>query len=80
MVAAQGVSRRAAALTHRLLAFSRRQTLAPKATDVNALVSGMLDLIRRTVGPRVEVGAVTLPDLWLALVDPSQLENALLSW
>ncbi len=79
MVAAQGASRRAAALTHRLLAFSRRQTLAPKATDVNALVGGMLDLIQRTVGPSIEVGPVTLPGLWPALVDPSQLENALLN-
>ena len=53
MGAAQGAARRAAALTHRLLAFSRRQTLAPKPTNVNALVSGMEDLIRRTVGPSV---------------------------
>ena len=43
---------RAAALTHRLLAFSRRQTLDPKPTDVNRLVGGMEDLFRRTVGPR----------------------------
>ena len=51
MVAAQGAARRAA-LTHRLLAFSRRQTLDPRATDVNMLVSGMEDLIRRAVDPR----------------------------
>ncbi|WP_245930887.1 PAS domain-containing hybrid sensor histidine kinase/response regulator [Methylobacterium radiodurans] len=79
MAAAQGATKRAAALTHRLLAFSRRQTLAPKGTDVNALVEGILDLIRRTVGPAVHVEAVGLPDLWPALVDPSQLENALLN-
>ncbi len=79
MVAAQGATKRAAALTHRLLAFSRRQTLAPKATDVNALVGGMLDLIRRTVGPSVAVETVCMAALWPALVDPSQLENALLN-
>jgi PAS domain S-box-containing protein len=79
MVAAQGATKRAAALTHRLLAFSRRQTLAPKATDVNALVEGMLDLIQRTVGPSVEVRTIGPAGLWPALVDPSQLENALLN-
>ncbi len=51
--AAQGAARRAAALTHRLLAFSRRQTLDPKPTDVNRLVAGMDELIRRTIGPQV---------------------------
>ncbi len=79
MVAAQGATRRAAALTHRLLAFSRRQTLDPKATDVNALIGGMTELIQRTVGPSVQIDTVCLPDLWPALVDPSQLENALLN-
>ena len=79
MVAGQGASKRAAALTHRLLAFSRRQTLTPKATDVNALTAGMLDLVQRTVGPSVEVQHVGVSGLWLALVDPSQLENALLN-
>ena len=70
---------RAAALTHRLLAFSRRQTLDPKPTDVDGLISGMVDLIRRTVGPEVEVRVVNGPDIWRALVDPNQLENALLN-
>jgi PAS domain S-box-containing protein len=79
MVAAQGATKRAAALTHRLLAFSRRQTLAPKATNVNTLVSGMLDLIQRTVGPGVQVETACMSGLWSALVDPSQLENALLN-
>ena len=78
--AAQGASKRAAALTHRLLAFSRRQTLDPKPTDVNRLVAGMEDLIRRTVGPAVTGrGRRPPPDLWPALVDPPQLENALLN-
>jgi CheY-like chemotaxis protein len=79
LAAAQGAARRAAALTHRLLAFSRRQTLAPKVTDVNALVAGMEDLIRRTVGPEVLVDSVTASGLWAVEVDPNQLENALLN-
>ena len=77
--AAQGAAKRAAALTHRLLAFSRRQTLDPKPTDVNRLVEGMLDLVRRTVGPAVTVEFVGIGGLWPTLVDPSQLENALLN-
>ncbi len=79
IAAAQGAAQRAAALTHRLLAFSRRQTLAPKATDANNLVDGMLDLIQRTVGPAIDVRHRGADDLWPALVDPSQLENALLN-
>jgi PAS domain S-box-containing protein len=77
--AAQGAARRAAALTHRLLAFSRRQTLAPKPTSVKDLVNGMTDLIERTVGPSIQVEAVNAAGLWPVLVDPSQLENALLN-
>jgi len=77
--AAQGASKRAAALTHRLLAFSRRQTLDPKPTNVNALVNGMEELIRRTVGPAIHVEVVGASGLWPALVDPPQLENALLN-
>jgi CheY-like chemotaxis protein len=79
MTAAQGAAKRAAALTHRLLAFSRRQTLDPKPTNVNRLVAGMEDLIRRTVGPSIELEVAGDADLWPALVDPSQLENALLN-
>jgi PAS domain S-box-containing protein len=77
--AAQGASRRAAALTHRLLAFSRRQTLDPKPTDVNALVHGLEELVRRTVGPSIEIEVVSAVGLWPTLVDSSQLENALLN-
>ena len=77
--AAQGATRRAAALTHRLLAFSRRQTLDPRPTDVNTLVAGMEELIQRTVGPSVIVETVLVADLSSTLVDPSQLENALLN-
>ncbi len=79
IAAAQGAAARAAALTHRLLAFSRRQTLEPRATDVNRLVSGMEELVRRTVGPAIAVTVSGPADLWATLVDPSQLENALLN-
>ncbi|WP_267347429.1 PAS domain S-box protein (plasmid) [Sphingomonas carotinifaciens] len=79
MAAAQGATKRAAALTHRLLAFSRRQTLDPRPTNVDTLVEGMIDLIQRTVGPGIAVATATAPSLWPALVDPSQLENALLN-
>ena len=79
MLAAQGAVKRAAALTHRLLAFSRRQTLDPKPTHINRLVAGMEELVRRTVGPSVELEVVGAGGLWPALVDPSQLENALLN-
>ncbi|KPC26450.1 PAS-like protein [Pseudomonas syringae pv. cilantro] len=72
-------SRRAASLTHRLLAFSRRQTLAPKATDIDHLVAGMDELIRRTVGPAIDMQVVTSHGLWSTLVDPHQLENSLLN-
>ncbi|WP_370872627.1 ATP-binding protein [Pseudomonas sp. FP2196] len=79
MVTAQGATKRAAALTHRLLAFSRRQTLDPRPTDVNSLIVGMTELIQRTVGPSIRLNTVAAPGLWPALVDASQLENALLN-
>lgn len=79
MVAAQGAAKRAAALTHRLLAFSRRQTLDPRPTDVNGLIEGMVDMIQRTVGPGIEVRMAGDSGLWPALVDPSQLENGVLN-
>jgi PAS domain S-box-containing protein len=79
ITAAQGASRRASALTHRLLAFSRRQTLDPRPTDINRLVAGMEELVRRTVGPAVMVEVVAAVGLWTTLVDPNQLESALLN-
>ena len=79
ITAAQGASRRAASLTQRLLAFSRRQTLDPRPTDVNRLIAGMEDLIRRSVGPDVEVEVVGAAGLWPTRVDQPQLENALLN-
>lgn len=78
-VAAQGAAKRAAALTHRLLAFSRRQTLDPKPTDPNRLIRGMEDLVRRTTGPGIEVEVVAGAGLWPVLIDAHQLENAVLN-
>lgn len=72
-------SRRAASLTHRLLAFSRRQTLDPKATDVDQLIAGMDELIRRTVGPAIDMQVRPTQGLWSTMVDPHQLENSLLN-
>lgn len=77
--AAQGATKRAASLTHRLLAFSRRQTLEPKPTDVDRLITGMGELIRRTIGPTVNLIMTCACDGRLANVDRSQLENAVLN-
>ena len=77
--AALGAAGRAAALTHRLLAFSRRQTLDPKPIGANALVVEMGELIQRTVGPQISLGTVLPSELWPTLCDPNQLENALLN-
>lgn len=79
LTGAQESARRAASLTQRLLAFSRRQTLDPRPLDVNKLVGGMEDLVRRSVGPDVTVEVVQAGGLWIAKVDASQLENALLN-
>ena len=76
---AQQGAHRAAALTQRLLAFSRRQTLDPKPTSLNVLVAGMEELIRSTVDPGIAIKTDLDPDLWLTLCDPHQLENALLN-
>jgi len=77
--AAQGAAKRAAALTHRLLAFARRQTLDPKPTDMNLLVRDMAELIRRTIGPSIAFEFIGAIGLWNTLADPHQLENALLN-
>jgi PAS domain S-box-containing protein len=70
---------RASALTHRLLAFSRRQPLAPKALDVNPLLASMEELLRRTLGERIQFELVIAGGLWLTKCDPNQLENAVLN-
>lgn len=70
---------RAAALTHRLLAFSRRQPLDPKPVSANRLVTGMEELLRRTIGEAVRLEIVTAGGLWQTLCDPHQLESAILN-
>ncbi len=77
--AAQGAAARAAALTHRLLAFSRRQTLAPRPIEANRLIADMQQLIQHTVGPSITLQVVPAGGLWPTLCDPNQLENALLN-
>ncbi len=79
MQVAQASVERAAALTHRLLAFARRQPLDPKPVDVNALVAGMRDLLRRTLGEAVVLDMALSDALWPALCDAHQFENAILN-
>ena len=79
IVAAQGAAGRAATLTHRLLAFARRQPLQPKVVNANTLVSGMEELIRRSVGPNLRTEMVLAAGLWNCVCDPNQLENAILN-
>ncbi len=76
---ASGAANRAAALTQRLLAFSRRQTLDPKLTDINVLVDGLADLFRRTAGPEIQLNISLADGPCVTLCDPNQLENALLN-
>ncbi|MET0374176.1 MAG: PAS domain S-box protein, partial [Rhizorhabdus sp.] len=70
---------RAAALTHRLLAFSRRQPLDPRPVRANPLISSMEDMLRRTLGERVDLELVLAGGLWLTSCDPNQLESAILN-
>jgi len=70
---------RAAALTRQLLAFSRRQPLDPKPLDVNSLVSGMSDLLHRTLGETISVETVRGAGLWRIEADPNELEAAILN-
>ncbi|MFQ5776242.1 MAG: type II toxin-antitoxin system prevent-host-death family antitoxin [Kiloniellaceae bacterium] len=70
---------RGAELTQRLLAFSRRQPLQPRALDLDALVTGMSDMLSRTLGETIEVEVSPRPGLWRAMADAGQIENALLN-
>jgi PAS domain S-box-containing protein len=79
MDAASTSALRAAALTHRLLAFARRQSLDTRPNDVNRLIAGMEDLLRRTLGERIELQSSLAVDLWTAFTDANQLESALLN-
>ncbi|TXC72756.1 PAS domain S-box protein [Sphingomonas ginsenosidivorax] len=79
MTMALSGAHRAAALTQRLLAFSRRQTLAPVSVDVDELVGSMTEIVSRTLGPSIELRVSTTPDIWRVLADAPQLESALLN-
>jgi PAS domain S-box-containing protein len=79
VTAATTSANRAAALTHRLLAFARRQPLDPRPVQANALVASLEDLFRRTVGEAVTLEVVLAGGLWPTLCDPNQLESALLN-
>ena len=76
---AEKAADRAGALTHRLLAFSRQQTLAPESIVLDRIVQGMEDMIRRAVGPSVQIETKLGDGHWLVLCDPNQLESALLN-
>lgn len=77
--AATTSANRAAALTHRLLAFSRRQPLDPRPVDANRLVSSMEDLLRRTIGEAIHFELITAGGLWRTLCDPHQLKSSILN-
>ncbi|MEW6630449.1 MAG: ATP-binding protein, partial [Pseudomonadota bacterium] len=77
--AAADAAARAANLTARLLAFSRQQPLAPQVVDANRLVTGMSDLLRRTLGQAIEIETVLAGGLWKTHADPSQVENAIIN-
>ena len=74
-----GSAQRASSLVHRLLAFSRQQTLQPCSTQVAALVCGMEELLRRTIGPAITLASHFPRQLWPTFIDPPQLESALLN-
>jgi PAS domain S-box-containing protein len=77
--AATTSANRAAALTHRLLAFARRQPLSPRPVNANLLVISLEDLLRRTIGETIDLKIETAKNLWNTLCDPNQLESAMLN-
>ena len=79
MDAASACAQRAASLTHRLLAFARRQSLDTRPNDINRLVASMEELLDRTLGERIELNCMLGQDVWAAFTDSNQLENALLN-
>ena len=72
-------SERGATLTQRLLAFSRKQTLTPQPTDLNRLVAGLSDLLRRTLGEHIQIETVLAGGLWITRIDRNQMESSLLN-
>jgi PAS domain S-box-containing protein len=79
MDAASLSAQKASALTHRLLAFARRQPLDTRSNDVNRLVANLEDLLHRSLGERIELECALAPGLWTAFTDANQLESALLN-
>lgn len=77
--AGMDASSRAARLTQRLLAFSRQQPLAPEPLDPNRFLSGLTELLQRSLGETIEIETVLAAGLWKVCADPSQLENAILN-
>ncbi len=77
--AAQRAAESGAKLTEQLLAFSRRQHLQPRAVDLNAVIGGMGEILARTIGTTIQVRTNLAPELWPALVDPTQIEIAILN-
>ncbi|MCZ4093553.1 PAS domain S-box protein [Sinorhizobium psoraleae] len=72
-------AQRGSELVHRLLAFARRQALEPQVVDLNSLLDGLEALLRRTISQDIEIELLQPADLWKALVDPAQLETAILN-
>jgi two-component system NtrC family sensor kinase len=79
LTSAREASQRAATLVQRLLAFSRQHPQEVKSVDINRLVQGMSELIRRTIGENITIETVLAGGLWKTAIDPNQLENALLN-
>jgi signal transduction histidine kinase len=79
IASAAGGAQRAATLTHRLLAFARRQPLDPKTTNVNQLLLGMSDFFKRTLGENIDLEIVGGAGVWQVEVDPGQMEAAVLN-
>jgi PAS domain S-box-containing protein len=79
LLSANGSIKRAAALTHRLLAFSRRQPLNPRPVSPNQLLTATLEMFRRTIGETIQLELQLAAGLWLTRCDPNQLENAVLN-
>jgi signal transduction histidine kinase len=79
LATARTAAEQGAGLVKQLLAFSRRQTLAPRPVDINRLVGGMSELLRRTLGDAISLETVLAGGLWQTLIDPNQLESAVLN-
>ena len=75
----RAAAERAATLTQQLLAFSRKQNMSPKVTDLNVVVTGMETLLARLIGEDIQLVNVAAPDLWQVNVDPGQLEQVLVN-